>query len=357
MSRAKNSASWYDVLEELKKFVAAEYPNGGKLPSAFEMSRKLGVANKTYAKALRALRLHGIARTSLGRMGTTILPQAERLRKIGILLPHENYPALLKPRLYAELLSLLGDRSYFIQLARADAPEKTLRELRVHNISFLLVLIHCHCQKEFAMVRYLRLHDFPVLPVILNLPVEIEQFRDAGLPALSSGVNGNAEALAEFLVAHGCKRLMRLSGSYDRSAELLDSGLCAAAGISLPKNFCAPLNALASRIAGKIRTNAIDAVFAEGSQYEEIWKGIRSIPEPERPWLICHDGKSLDKLTRIFEGDNFTKIALTTCDYRKAALVVVESIDVFFQEGKVPEYKELRILGVRQCQFNRKSMD
>ena len=117
MAKIKNeSSSYWNALTQLIAIIKTEYPTGGKLPPAPEMSRRLNVSRMTYGKALKTVCTHGLAAASRGRGGTLIPPPMRSSKKIGLVLMDAaespfvthagEFSAILK-----ELLSLLRRHS------------------------------------------------------------------------------------------------------------------------------------------------------------------------------------------------------------------------------------------------------
>ena len=133
------SPAYLGALKKLTDIIHAEYPDGGKLPGAPEMCKRLGICMVTYIKILKILSNESLLMTTKGRGGTYVPPKNERRTKIGIVVRNaEESPFLGEIPEMTEAFKTLNEERFVLHLLQASHVEDVYEKALIHAVDALL---------------------------------------------------------------------------------------------------------------------------------------------------------------------------------------------------------------------------
>ena len=294
--RKTGSPAYLEALKKLTDILHTEYPNGGKLPGAPEMCRRLGICMVTYIKILKILSHESLLVTSKGRGGTYVPPEHERRTKIGIVVRNaEESPFLGEIPLMTEALKTLNRERFVLHLLQAARVEHIYEKALIHAVEGLL---------WFAP-------DEEAIPVIAqiqretDLPVLTLDFWTRGPRQLAEKENINCvmqdsdweyEVIADYAVRHGHTSILRI----DHRNEIYSGRFMEALhrkGIPFTQDhYILPVN-VRQQLPGKLRELHPTLLISEGgfTVYRQVCDLLSTLPEEKRPALLIRDAGNLPK--------------------------------------------------------------
>lgn len=126
--------AYMEVLKVFRLMIRGEYRDGGWLPSAREMSKRLNVSTGTYVKATRRLVSESIAE-NYPRKGIYIIPEKYRTRKIGVVIANgEESPFLGDAGVLSVALRRIDDGFYVFRLIQGSPVSNVTRNALNHYV-------------------------------------------------------------------------------------------------------------------------------------------------------------------------------------------------------------------------------
>lgn len=291
MAKIKNeSSSYWNALTQLIAIIKTEYPAGGKLPPAPEMSRRLNVSRMTYGKALKTVCTHGLASASRGRGGTLIPPPIRSGKKIGlILLDAAESPFVSHVEEFAACLRELRSQQFQQHIIQSSQMGKLYEKLVIYNISGVIAFDPAQKLIE-ELSRISETYAFPVLVTAFRDYRQEKECRDRGLPVVQHDLARECETIVDFLVARGYRNPMLIDGYFGFVNVMLNSHL-SKFGLAMPEENCLLPRQISSQLLKRIRKRKIDVLIVEGGfrVYHIVFDLLMQLPENRRPAVLLRD--------------------------------------------------------------------
>ena len=291
MAKIKNeSSSYWNALTQLIAIIKTEYPAGGKLPPAPEMSRRLKVSRMTYGKALKTVCTHGLAAASRGRGGTLIPAPVRSSKKIGlILLDATESPFISHAEEFSAILAELRSLQYQQHIIQSGQLEKLYEKLVIYNISGVICVDPAsRLIEELARIR--KQFGFPVVATGFRDYRQEAECRIAGLPIVQHDLVLESAAIVDFLVAKGFRNPMLIDGYFGFVDVKLNSHF-QKYGLFMPAENCLLTRQVPSLLLKRIRKRKIDVLILEGGYrvYRSVFELLMQLPKSRRPAVLLRD--------------------------------------------------------------------
>ena len=291
MAKIKNeSSSYWNALTQLIAIIKTEYPTGGKLPPAPEMSRRLNVSRMTYGKALKTVCTHGLAAASRGRGGTLIPPPMRSSKKIGlVLMDAAESPFVTHAGEFSAILKELLSLQYQQHMIQSSQLERLYEKLVIYNISGLICLDPAsRLIEELARIR--KTYAFPIVVTGFRDYRQEAECRNAGQPIVQHDLARECETIVKFLVAKGFRNPMLLDG-YFGFVNVMLNRYFREYGISMPEENCLLTRQIPSQLLKRIRKRKIDVLILEGGfrVYRPVFELLMQLPKSRRPAVLLRD--------------------------------------------------------------------
>ena len=338
MAKIKNeSSSYWNALTQLIAIIKTEYPAGGKLPPAPEMSRRLNVSRMTYGKALKTVCTHGLASASRGRGGTLIPPPVRSRKKIGLmLLDGAESPFVTRAEELSAILMELRSLQYQQHIIQSGLIEKLYEKLVIYNISGVICIDpESKLIEELSRIR--TRYGFPIVATCFRNYRQEAECRKAGVPIVQHDLFQESAVIVDFLAAKGFRNPMLIDGYFGFVDVMLNRHF-RKYGIFMPEENCLLSRQIPSLLLKRIRKQKIDVLILEGGfrVYRPVFELLMQLPKSRRPAVLLRNSPDLPSgLKEMFP--EIRILGRMTYDAealgRMAASVIAESLE----NGAPPE--------------------
>lgn len=295
MAKIKNeSSSYWNALTQLISIIKTEYPAGGKLPPAPEMSRRLNVSRMTYGKALKTVCTHGLARASQGRGGTMIPPPLKNSKKVGLLLlDAAESPFVTHAEELAAVLRELRRLQFQQHFIQCGQPEKLYEKLVIYNISGV-ICINPSAKLVEELSRIRKNYGFPVIVTGFRDYRQENECRKHGLAMVQHDLHEESRKIIEFLISRNFRNPMLLDGYFGYVDVQLNRQL-RKHGLHMPEENCLPIRQVPSLLLKRIRKQKVDVLILEGGfrVYLPVFDLLMQLPKYRRPAVLLRESPDI----------------------------------------------------------------
>lgn len=329
MTMQENSSrngTYLEALNRLRKLIDQEYADGGKLPGARILCKKLDVCLETYMKALRELCTEGVACTTRGRGGTFIKPANERFLKAGLILQNgQESPYIGRDRFLLPVFETLFAGRIHIHQLQTPRIEKIQEIAAHHGVSALVWL----APPPSALPVIERIQADSRYPLVVT-NVFHQRFRwsllEKKLNLVTNDYSYAGRLVADFFIGRKHRSVLYIDTAESmishRFPEFFkDSGVA----FTPEHNF--ETKDVELLLADKIRDLNVTGIFSEGGSqvYKQISRILMTLSPSLRPEVIVRDSNdSLDFLRQAYPEIRFS--ALVRTDYSKLGRLAAEQI-------------------------------
>ena len=288
------SPAYLGALKKLTDIIHAEYPDGGKLPGAPEMCKRLGICMVTYIKILKILSNESLLMTTKGRGGTYVPPKNERRTKIGIVVRNaEESPFLGEIPEMTEAFKTLNEERFVLHLLQASRVEDVYEKALIHAVN--AILWFNPDEEALPVIQQIhRNNDLPILTLELwsrepRWFVEREK-----IPCVMQDSNWEYEVLADFARRNGHSAVLRI----DQQNKIYSARFMEAfhrKGIPFtPEHYILPAD-VRKELPRKLRKLHPTLIISEGgfNIYRQVCDLISALPPKNRPALLIRNAGNL----------------------------------------------------------------
>ena len=302
------SPAYLEALKKLTRLIHAEYPDGGKLPGAPEMCRRLGICMVTYIKILKILSKESLLVTSKGRGGTYIPPKNERRRKIGIVVRNaEESPFFGEIPVMTEALKTLNNERFVLHLLQASRVEDIYEKALIHAVEGIL-WFNPDVEAVPAITQIQRGTDIPIMTLDLWTREPRHLVEQENINCVMQDSEWEYELIADYAVQNGHTSILRI----DKPNEVYSNRFMEALrqkGIPFtPDRYILPGN-IRKQLPGKLSEKHPTLLISEGgfAVYRQICELLSALPEQERPAMLIRDAGNLPEkgIKKLYPGIRF----------------------------------------------------
>ncbi len=342
-NRKQESVSWLDTLNALGRIIRTEYPDGGRLPSAEEMCRRLNVANRTYLKALKAACSHGLAISARGR-GGIMIPRPDSVPlKVGFLIGSGGLSPILvfggrgRSLMVPAFFRSISLRNLTVQMV-TRSPGETLRD---HLMLFNNRALFCYdpdpeLLPELADV----LHSG--IPVVLCGYLLYETFVRAleyGIPVVTKDLEEEAKRIAEFARSRGFRSLRHVCVSFPNDLSASFERVFSEAGFPFSAGDSITLSALPSgfgRFSETLDRETLLIVEGGLDGIRSLFRSLQELPPERRPSVIFREQRDQRKIRSEAAESGIPAVGILNVDYEAIGVRAADLIASALKGASLP---------------------
>lgn len=282
----KNSA-YLVMLEKLRNLIQKDYENGGRLPPARELSRRLGTSLTTYGKAIKRLQEEGTV-YKRGNKGNFVYPDALRTKKLGIVIDNgKTSPFWISPAFFGKVLGPLEEFGLSMQILQASSPKQLQKQAEQLGID--AVLWFAPKAEYFPVIReFIRSSAIPLMLIDWLNPLCPEDIAGDDCNYLRFDYPYIGRCRAECLAKHGHKKILYAGSlwfaeynTFFQSLNDLGSDCPEDARFSTPEQVY-------DNLSRSVIRHGITAVYSEGplNLTQSVYHELSLLPAEIRPELL-----------------------------------------------------------------------
>ncbi len=289
-----SSPAYLGALKKLTGIIHTEYPDGGKLPGAPEMCRRLGICMVTYIKILKILSHESLLVTSKGRRGTYVPPKNERRTKIGIVVRNaEESPFLGEIPVMTEALKTLNQERFVLHLLQSSRVENVYEKALIHAVDAIL-WFNPDEEALPAITQIQRETDLPILTLDLWSREPHRFVEQENINCVMQDSNWEYELLADYALQNGHSSVLRIDQQSKLHSERFMETFRRKGIPFTPDHYVLPAD-VRTQLPRKLRELHPTLIIAEGgfAIYRQICDLASALPENRRPVLLIRDAGNL----------------------------------------------------------------
>ena len=293
--------AYMEVLLKLRRLIAAEYRQGGRLPPSREMCERFGVCLPTYGKAIERLRIDGSVYRNSNK-GIFVSPYSERLHKIGLVIGDgRESPFLEFQDTIAALLLALKRHRLHAQLIQAGNPALLQRKALFYGVDALLWHIGATTAAP-AIERILRERPFPLLLMNSRDPAKESAVRLFRCQCVHYDYAYTGRKRAEILLSRGHREIACTGSAWFAEYTQFASAIRESGAHFHMEQPLSTETQIRRNLAPLIRQHRITGLYSEGGLHpmRAVFETLSTLPEKERPELLVTDFEKVPDLIRQY---------------------------------------------------------
>ena len=330
---SSKNGTYLEALNGLRRMINEEYADGGKLPGARVLCRKLNVCLETYMKALRELCGEGFVYTTRGRGGTFVKPANERFLKVGLILNNgQESPYLgcgpFLPSIW-NVLALAGIHLHLLQSPRIETIQKTASH---HGVSAIIWL----SPQPSALPVMEQIQQDARYPLVVT-DVFHQELRRNMLERKLNLVTNDYSFAGKLVAGFFHERNHRSGLNIDNPLSMLSHRFpdyFQKLGIAFAPEHNFDTKEIEPLLVERIRRFKVTGIFSEGGlpAYQKIVRILMTLPPAERPELIVR--KTEESVSFLRKAGRELRIpAMVSTDYAKLGRAAAQQIVECLKSG------------------------
>ena len=288
------SPAYLGALKKLTDIIHAEYPDGGKLPGAPEMCKRLGICMVTYIKILKILSNESLLMTTKGRGGTYVPPKNERRTKIGIVVRNaEESPFLGEIPEMTEAFKTLNEERFVLHLLQASRVEDVYEKALIHAVDALL-WFRPDMETLSVIGQIQRETDMSILTLDLWNRDVCQFVAQQNINCVMDDLDWEYEVLADYARQHGHVSILRIDRWNRFYSERLMETFHRKGIPFTPEHNILPVN-VRKQLPGRLKELHPTLIISEGgfNIYRQVCDLISALPPKNRPALLIRNAGNL----------------------------------------------------------------
>lgn len=289
--------AYMEVLKVFRQMIRGEYRDGGWLPSAREMSKRLNVSPGTYVKATKRLVAESIAE-NYPRKGIYIIPEKYRTRKIGVVIGNgEESPFLCEPGLLSAALRRIDDGFYDLHLIQGSPVSNVTRNALSHYVSGLIWITPP--VSAYRVINEMHSNNLFPLVVASNIqPIATREILHKDIPSVNEDYRGMSAKMSEFLIDRDHKSVLYLGNKWFARYSGLESRFSDTGVEFATKDHSKGCSQSKGWLTSLLKKRRVTGLIVEGTarNVESVFEELRGLADVQQPELIVRQFPFLTEL-------------------------------------------------------------